>query len=220
MTVKKVPTAGDADVHLTQDSTVGANPSENQYQKDLELMNLAAAGDPQAQKTVALRLARRVRRLSKMMLLDETLADDASQTALIEILQSARTFRGQSSLERWADRITARTVLRQKRDERRRDRLVEPLADTDSLTGDIDAPSSMTEATPRPIEEYLASLSEPQREVLLLKHSLDYTTEEIAELTGTALGTVKDRLVAARRQLRKLIQRDLALGIQSQRGGR
>ena len=42
--------------------------------------------------------------------------NDAAQTALVEILQSARTFGGRSSLERWADRITLRITLRHARD--------------------------------------------------------------------------------------------------------
>jgi DNA-directed RNA polymerase specialized sigma24 family protein len=45
-----------------------------------------------------------------------------------------------------------------------------------------------------------------------MKHSLGYTTQEIAELTNSPVGTIKDRLVAARKQLRKLIGRDMRLG--------
>jgi RNA polymerase sigma-70 factor (ECF subfamily) len=66
---------------------------------------------------------------------------------------------------------------------------------------------------PRPLEDYLVALPDVQREALILKHSFDYTTEEIAEMTGTAVGTIKDRLVTARRHIRKLIQRDLSLNI-------
>lgn len=151
-----------------------------------------------------------------MMLLDDTLADDAAQNSLLEILGSARTFRGQSSLERWADRITARTSIRHKRSERRHGGV--------ELTGEAEfgvlpppGDDTLAEAAPRPVLEYLELLSEAQREVLVLKHSFEYTTEEIAELTDAAVGTVKDRLVSARKQMRRLIQRDLTLGT---RGGR
>jgi DNA-directed RNA polymerase specialized sigma24 family protein len=37
---------------------------------------------------------------------------------------------------------------------------------------------------------------------------LGYTVEEIAELTGVSQNTVKDRLVHARREFRKLIRRE------------
>jgi DNA-directed RNA polymerase specialized sigma24 family protein len=45
-----------------------------------------------------------------------------------------------------------------------------------------------------------------------MKHSLGYTTQEIAALTNSPVGTIKDRLVAARKQLRKLIGRDQRFG--------
>jgi RNA polymerase sigma factor (sigma-70 family) len=62
------------------------------------------------------------------------------------------------------------------------------------------------------MEEYLSELPEVQREAIVMKHSLGYTVEEISEHTRVPVGTVKDRLVTARRNLRKLIQRDLAIG--------
>ena len=68
------------------------------------------------------------------------------------------------------------------------------------------------EETPRRLDEYLAQLPAARREVLVLKHALGYTTEEIAELTDKPVGTVKDRLVAARKQIRRLIVRELKLG--------
>ena len=52
----------------------------------------------------------------------------------------------------------------------------------------------------------------------MLKHALGYTTEEIAELTDKPVGTVKDRLVAARKQIRRLITRELKLGARGERG--
>jgi RNA polymerase sigma-70 factor (ECF subfamily) len=147
-----------------------------------------------------------------MMLLDETLADDAAQNSLIEILRSARTYRGQSSVERWADRITARTALRHKREERRHAPAYDSQIDAEDLES-APVSSGTLDVLPRPLEDYLVALPDVQREALILKHSFDYTTEEIAEMTGTAVGTIKDRLVTARRHIRKLIQRDLSLNI-------
>jgi RNA polymerase sigma-70 factor (ECF subfamily) len=72
--------------------------------------------------------------------------------------------------------------------------------------------SDVRSETARPLDEYLKALPSEQREALVLKHSLGYTVEEIAELTEVPTGTVKDRLVTARRRIRKLIQRDITLG--------
>jgi len=105
-------------------------------------MTLVAAGNVEAMNTVARRLSGRVRRVSRGILRNEALADDAAQIALVEILQSARTFGGRSSLERWADRITARISLRQARDERRRSSVVDSLDDPEA------GPMPMSEREP------------------------------------------------------------------------
>lgn len=57
-------------------------------------------------------------------------------------------------------------------------------------------------------EEFLASLGQlpwPQRSVLVLHFLEDFSLEEIAEICGLALGTVKSRLFYAKKALRKLI---------------
>jgi DNA-directed RNA polymerase specialized sigma24 family protein len=43
----------------------------------------------------------------------------------------------------------------------------------------------------------------------VLHHALGYTIEEIAELSEAPVGTVKDRLVTARRELRAMLERDV-----------
>jgi RNA polymerase sigma-70 factor (ECF subfamily) len=178
-------------------------------------MTLVAAGDVDAMNSVARRLSPRVRRLSRMMVRSEALAEDAAQVALVEILQSAHSYGARSSLERWADRITARITLRQVREERKRFQLVssldEPEAD-EPPSLDRDPADLVRAETPRPLETYLRDVPKAQAEALILKHSLGYTVEEIAELTGVPVGTVKDRLVTGRRQVRRLIQRDLTVG--------
>ena len=174
---------------------------------DLSLMKRVAAADRHAQRVLAHRLAARVQRISQRLIRNRADADDASQLALIEILRSAGTYRDISSIERWADRITVRTVLRHARDLRRRPWHLGNFVDAES----IGAPAEEADTgpiAPRPVEEYLSELSATRREVLVMKHSLGYTTEEIAELTNNPVGTIKDRLVAARKQLRKLIGRD------------
>jgi RNA polymerase sigma-70 factor (ECF subfamily) len=215
---EKVPTGNDAPLHSTGDEPGKDQPVAgvvNPYQEDLRLMTLVAAGNVEAMNAVARRLSGRVRRLSRLIVRDDSLADDAAQVALVEILESARTYGAKSSLERWADRITARITLRHAKDERRRFRVVESLDAPESVepaSAERDPSDGVRSETVKPLDEYLGTLPEVQREALLLKHSLGYTVEEIAELTSVPVGTVKDRLVNGRRQMRRLIQRDLTLG--------
>ena len=180
---------------------------------DLGFMKLVAGGDPHAQRVLAHRLAPRVQRIAQRLLANKADADDAAQVALMEVLRSAANFREESSIERWADRIAVRTTLRHAREQRRRSLFVraQPDADTFHEDGDIDT-TPPHEDTPRRLQEYLSQLPKARREALVLKHAIGYTTEEIAELTQKPVGTVKDRLVAARRQIRRLILRELRLG--------
>lgn len=180
-------------------------------QSDLGLMRRVAAADARAQRVLAHRLAPRVQRLTARLLANRADADDAAQISLMEILRSAGGFREEASIERWADRITVRAALRYAREQRRRSFRLLGAFDIDELRGQA-APRS-DEQTPRPITDYLAELPDARREVLVLKHALGYTAEEIAELTDKPVGTVKDRLVAARKQLRKLIQREIRIGV-------
>jgi RNA polymerase sigma-70 factor, ECF subfamily len=52
----------------------------------------------------------------------------------------------------------------------------------------------------------LEKLPAPQRSVLLLHFLEDFSLEEIANVTGTQLGTVKSRMHYAKRALRKLLE--------------
>jgi RNA polymerase sigma-70 factor (ECF subfamily) len=180
-------------------------------QSDLGLMKLVANGDARAQRVLAHRLAGRVQRVAHRLLSHRADADDAAQMALIEILRSAESFRDESSIERWADRITVRTALRYARDQRKRPWMLSSRVDAETVRS-FDEDAVVHEDTPRRLEAYLGELPSARREVLVMKHGLGYTTEEIAELLGAPIGTIKDRLVAARKQIRKLIVRELRVG--------
>ena len=60
------------------------------------------------------------------------------------------------------------------------------------------------------LDALLDRLSRDRFQAFVLHHALDYTVDEISELTGAPAGTVKDRLVAARKQLRQLLEVQLA----------
>jgi len=55
------------------------------------------------------------------------------------------------------------------------------------------------------IESVVQSLPAAYRELIVLRHSHDLSYDEIAEVTGLPLGTVKNRLFRAREAMRDLL---------------
>jgi RNA polymerase sigma-70 factor (ECF subfamily) len=186
---------------------VSAEPSH----ADSVALTRQVAVDAQARELLAARLRPRVRRVASTLVRCADDADDATQVALVEILKAASTYRGESSLETWADRIAVRVAIRVAREHRlasvRSDDAVSP----DELHEPA-APPPLSESIPRPIRAYLDALPEARRTALVLRHALGHTVEEIAELTGVSVNTVKDRLLHARDQVRKMVRRDVAVG--------
>jgi RNA polymerase sigma-70 factor (ECF subfamily) len=171
--------------------------------EDAELMARVARGDPESQRFLVRRLLSRLQRLCRALLRNSYDAQDAAQVSMLEVIQSARGFRGDSSVERWADRITVRTALRMSRSEKRAQRLPvtpEPLRATAAAGEDAVL-----------AQEYLGRISERQRTVLILRHGFEYSIEEIAELTGISANTVKDRLLRGRGIMRRMLRREQLL---------
>jgi RNA polymerase sigma-70 factor, ECF subfamily len=167
-----------------------------------------AATDPIARDALARRLGPRVRRLSASLLRNAHDAEDAAQLAMLEIVKSAPSFRGESTLEAWSDRIAVRTAIRVAR-ERRLASVRSEALEPDELPHP--AREDATEGLPRPLLAYLEELPEARRTVLVLRHAMGYSLQEIADTTGVSINTVKDRLLSARDQVRRIVRRDLAV---------
>jgi RNA polymerase sigma-70 factor (ECF subfamily) len=173
-------------------------------------MERVVAQQPVAQAQLVRRLMARVQRATRALLCDPVEADDATQICLIELLKSAHGFRGDGSLEAWSDRIVVRTTMRYvKRRARAAERVVEG-TDPDRVSAPVSAEREgpMSERLPRSVEEYLERLSTARRTALILRHVLGHSVAEIAEITGVSPNTVKDRLLSARREFRRMVRRD------------
>jgi len=182
------------------------------YEDDLALAAAAGAGDPKASEQFVRRALPVVRRVARAIIADPTESDDALQLALIEVLTAARTYRGTGALEPWMRKVASRVVIRHAR--KARSSRINPLEDHEALT-----PTSMhttvLESLPRSLEHYLGELPDNQRLAMLLRHALGHSIAEISELTNAPVPTVLSRIKAARQQLRRLIQRDINLGVGS-----
>jgi RNA polymerase sigma-70 factor (ECF subfamily) len=137
----------------------------------------------------------------------------------VQILRSAHTFRGECTLEYWADRIATRTAMRELRRRKRREQ-VEPQAlvmTTPRPGADVEADLARVRTR---LSQLLGKLTPERRTAVVLHHVQGYGIAEVAEMTDSPVNTVRDRLRVGRKQLRKRILSDPALRGWLEREGR
>jgi RNA polymerase sigma-70 factor (ECF subfamily) len=182
------------------------------YEKlsDPILVTRAKDGDRQALEALCARHAPKVERLARHLLRNPDDASDAAQEALAKLCIRLKQFRGESQFSTWLHRLVVNTC----RDaaERRATRSHEPLAD-DLRSGPDDDPvraAGMSELR-RELCDSLAGISAQQAQVVVLKDTLGYSFEEIAEATGMPVGTAKCHAHRGRNRLReRLEEREVA----------
>src|SRR5262245_52524235 len=134
---------------------------------------------------------------------DSGLADDASQSALIQVWRELPRLRDLDRFEGWAYRIVVRAAYRESARRRRITSLPTiEVADLHDRHG-FDEPGRV--GTREILEHGLARLSPTHRSVLVMKHHLGLDDDEIAEVLGVPRGTVRSRLFYAMRSLRAAV---------------
>jgi len=156
--------------------------------------------------------------LVSRILNDPTDAADTTQDVFIKVFRGIRNFHGESSLRTWIYRIALHEASNQRRWwSRHRGREVTIEAPTssgkddsspclkDMLVDRRDSPYEMAahEEIRCKVEEALRQLPEPFRTVVILRDLEGLAYDEIAEIMGAQLGTIKSRLVRGRTMLRQ-----------------
>lgn len=189
-----------------------ATPQDVVYVEDLELARLVVRGNLQARRLLVRRVLGRTQRIARALLGNAADAEDAAQECILELLASIKGYRGQAPLERWSDRVVVRSCRRWGHRQQRRDSRIDPSVTPDQLQRAAGL-GLAHERVPRPVEDYLDRLPEPQREVLVLRHVLGFSLAEIGEQVDAKERTVRYRLSAGLQTLRGLIRRDCAIGV-------
>jgi RNA polymerase sigma-70 factor, ECF subfamily len=136
-------------------------------------------------------------------------ADDLAQETFLVLAREIDRFRGGSSIETWLYGI----LLNLDRQERRRSGLrrhkLRVLWDNESANDHsvpaAEAPLEVTEWK-RSLWSRVARLPQNQRHALVLRYSEQLPYQEIAEVLGCPLGTVKSRIFHGLAALRELMQ--------------
>ena len=153
------------------------------------------------------------------LLWDPAEACDVVQEVFLKVFRKIGSFRGESSLKTWIYRIAvneARNHCRWNGRHRGPEVAMEGgdetrgFRDTLAATGSSPYEFVLDRERHHLVEEALAELSPSFRSVVVLRDVEELSYEEIAEILGLPLGTVKSRLLRGREALRRLLQQRLA----------
>lgn len=176
---------------------------------DRPLVERTLAGDFAAFEELVTRYRRDVHRVAARIV-GPSEADDVAQDAFLRAFHKLDTFRG-DSFRSWLLRIAHNRALNVLA--RRKPELVDPIEQVQRLEdeeGPRPDPASSLEVAERRtrLASKLEQLRPAHRSVLVLRDLEGFSYEEIAEVTGSPLGSVKGRLHRARAELIELLRRN------------
>ena len=181
--------------------------------EDLRLVEELRAGSERAYEDLISRFQQPVYNLALRLLNDQADACDVVQEVFLKVFRNVGNFRGQSSLKTWIYRITVneahnarRWFFRHRRREVELDTSPEDTRNWKEMIADHSR-SPFDEASDREqhvlIEAALDKINPIFRESVVLRDIADLSYDEIAEVLGVSLGTVKSRILRGREALRE-----------------
>lgn len=137
-------------------------------------------------------------------------AEDLVQDLLVKVYPRLEEMQGIEKLAAWLSRVLYRLFIDQYRRQQRSP--IHLMSDEDVIydthASNMAGPSEVanTAFTQELINTALGQLSVDRRALIVLHDVEDYSLQEINEMTGIPVGTIKSRLSRARIKLRKIIQ--------------
>jgi len=196
-------------------SAIGIHGEESSVVAELK------AGSEEAFSWLIAHYHQEVYSLVYRMVNDPADAADTVQDVFIKVFRGIKRFHGESSLKTWIYRIAVHEASNRRRWwSRHKGKEVTIEADSagleegvalgykDTLPDRTQSPfeCAMHEEVRANVETELALVNEPYRTTVILRDIEDLSYEEIAEVTGASLGTVKSRLMRGRQALKKRLE--------------
>jgi RNA polymerase sigma-70 factor (ECF subfamily) len=190
--------------------------------EDRELIEMAREGRESAYREVLARYERPVFSLVYRMVRDRALAEDLSQETFVRAFNAIGSYNPKYKFSSWIFKIANNLTI---------DHLRKKKLDTVSIDGSPHASTAEDQASTRlvvedtaerpdayvesmelgsQLEEAIGTLREEYRTVVLLRHVEGYAYDEIAEIMGIPLGTVKTYLHRARAELKNALEHLMA----------
>ena len=189
---------------------------------EAQLIERARQNDGAAIRLIIKQQNRRLYRIARSIVRDDSEAEDALQEAYVRAFSNLDSFRGEARLGTWLARIVINEALGRLR---RRGATVIPLeagmddSETsleDSIAGDDEQQPdriAMRGEIRRLMEARIDTLPEAFRTVFMLRAVEEFSVEEVASALGLPEATVRTRFFRARGLLREGLSRDVDLAL-------
>ena len=170
-------------------------------------MVLAQEGDRQAFESLTLAHYTRLYRVAKSILRDRPAAEDATQQALLDIWRYIRRLRDPSKFNGWSYRLLVHACYAEAK------RGATSAGGVESLSGDIvsTADEYRTVVDRDQLERAFRKMSLDHRTVVVLRHLIGMTPEEVADVLSVPRQTAYSRLRRAEASLRAALEADARL---------
>lgn len=141
-------------------------------------------------------------------------AQDLAQEVFLQAFKGIKSFRNDADFGTWLHRIAVNSWINQ---QRRNKKVIAFSLDEPKIIDDSEVNREIAAGNDSPLERIerlefneliyraLQKLQPDFRTVLVLREFEEYSYEEIANVMGCSLGTVKSRINRARRELRKIL---------------
>ena len=176
---------------------------------DSELVQSALAGRESGFEELVRRYQRPIAAYVYRMVGDYDAALDLTQEVFIKVYNSLSRYRSEYKFSTWIYKIAHNSAVDHLRriNTREQSLISGPEGDHFELPIESTRPTPEQESERKErrieIETVVRKLPATYRELVILRHSQDLTYEEIVEVTGLPLGTVKNRLFRAREMMRQ-----------------
>ena len=202
---------------LTMGNLAGALTFESE---EAALIAELQAGSEEAFAWLITRFHQPIYSLLARSVQDRETAADLTQEVFVKVFRGVGSFHGESSLRTWIYRIALREASNQRRWWTRHREQEIPI-EQEMVEGEAGRPVLLKEMLADPaespyelalheenrarVEAALSKVPEPFRSTLILRDIEGFVYEEVAEMQGVNLGTVKSRLVRGRAALKAIL---------------
>ena len=202
-------------VSVTRDRTDAARPATPELDVDTTaddrtLVEACRGGRRDAFDVLVQRHQRQVYQLCYRFVGNHEDASDLSQDIFLRAYRGLRSFRGQSSLATWLYRIGVNVCLNRVSAKAPLEKITEAIDDRQYIDTRSESPSDrlLKEERGARVRAAIAELPRRQRATLILRMYHEMSHQEIADVLGSSVGTVKANFFHALGNLKKQLGDD------------